>query len=201
MSAVKKDVVYNKINLYYNDSLKSNALEQIINDKSIKWKNGGNPFSMSIAQEIKPSIYKRSHIENLTIIENPKIKLLTREIGFSCLPSINDYIKEYKESFSWVQDTFFMQYPKGSFVNHNYYNIGYEKSEFCIILSLNDDYSGGKINFVNQQVSLRLEKNQMLIFPNNEEYKYDIEQISEGTKYDCFVFLSKEKYENSYSKK
>lgn len=201
MNSIKKEILCKNINLYHNSVLDDNILEKIKNDKSIRWKTGANIFSMSLSNEIKPSKYKRGHIENFPIKENPDIKLLTREIGFSCLPAIKDYCNEYGVNFSWIQDTIFMKYEKENFINHKYYSLGYEEADFCVIISLNNDYIGGNINFVNKDISIKLEKNQILIFPNEQEYAYDIEKIQDKTKYDCLIFLSKEEYENPYNKK
>lgn len=201
MNNIEKEIIFPNINLYKNNLLEDDFLDKLKNNNEIKWKRSASPLGVSISQQIKSSRYKRSHLPSTKKQEDVEIKNLSRKAGYSCLPQIKDYLDQYNKNFSWVQQTFFIQYSKGDLIDHKTKNIDSSMSELCVILFLNDDYLGGEINFVNQDIKIKPEKNQMIIFPNNEKYPYDIEEIVSGTKYDYFAFLSKVGYGNPYHKK
>lgn len=200
MNNLKKTELSSNIFLYENIYVKDDVIENISKNKNINWKKNSFPLSPNLLKNLDVSKYQRSNIRN-NFERNIEVKLLTKRIGFSCLPAINDYIKYHGQNFKWVENSIFMKYEKGDFVNHNFYNTEYEHSLFCVMLSLNDDYLGGSVSFINYDVSIKIPKNSLIIFPNNEKYLYDIEKITYGTKYDYFLFLNEEKHENPYSKK
>lgn len=58
------------------------------------------------------------------------------------------------------------------------------------LLYLNDNYEGGTITFTKLNVSIKPEKNTMLIFPSNEDFAHSADPVISGTKYVVVGFWS-----------
>jgi Rps23 Pro-64 3,4-dihydroxylase Tpa1-like proline 4-hydroxylase len=57
------------------------------------------------------------------------------------------------------------------------------KFAYSVVLYLNDNYDGGEINFPNQNVKLKPQAGSMLIFPSNEPYVHEVNEVVSGNKY------------------
>lgn len=57
------------------------------------------------------------------------------------------------------------------------------------ILYLNDDYTGGEIEFVNQEIKIKPEAGDFLIFPANFAFRHIAHPVKTGTKYAIVTWL------------
>lgn len=58
----------------------------------------------------------------------------------------------------------------------------------CII-ALNDDYSGGEISFFSRELSYKLKKGSVIMFPSNFMYPHEIQKVTSGTRYSIITWL------------
>lgn len=58
----------------------------------------------------------------------------------------------------------------------------------CIVY-LNDDYTGGELEFVNFKIKIKPEPGMMLVFPSNYAYMHTSTPIEEGTKYALVTWI------------
>jgi hypothetical protein len=60
-----------------------------------------------------------------------------------------------------------------------------------MVIYLNDDYEGGEINFINQNINIKPEAGSLIIFPSNEPYVHDPKPVTKGNKYMIPLFWFK----------
>lgn len=64
-------------------------------------------------------------------------------------------------------------------------------AQISAVLYLNDDYSGGELNFPNQNVSIKPISGSIIIFPSVSPYVHDPQPSYKSEKYICPVFWCK----------
>lgn len=62
---------------------------------------------------------------------------------------------------------------------------------FSMIAYLNDDYEGGNISFPGQGVSIKPDAGSLIIFPSNEPYLHQVNEIVSGERYTCHLSVYK----------
>jgi len=60
-----------------------------------------------------------------------------------------------------------------------------------MVIYLNDDYEGGEINFINQNISLKPEAGSLIVFPSHQPYLHDPKPVIKGNKYMIPLFWFK----------
>lgn len=63
----------------------------------------------------------------------------------------------------------------------NYFN--FDELNISVLVYINDGYSGGSIIFPNQQIFLKPSSGDLIIFPSNNSYKYEITRVQNNKKY------------------
>jgi hypothetical protein len=58
----------------------------------------------------------------------------------------------------------------------------------CII-ALNDDYDGGEISFFKRELTYKLKKGSIIMFPSSFMYPHEIQTITKGTRYSIITWL------------
>jgi len=59
---------------------------------------------------------------------------------------------------------------------------------------INDDYSGGEINFLDHDLTIKPNANSLILFPGNENYWHETLKVTENTRYTSIKFF---KFSNS----
>jgi predicted 2-oxoglutarate/Fe(II)-dependent dioxygenase YbiX len=59
-----------------------------------------------------------------------------------------------------------------------------------LVYYLNDDYTGGEINFSILGIKIKPVKNQLIIFPSNYIYRHSVEEVTKGTRYSVVTWLA-----------
>ena len=70
------------------------------------------------------------------------------------------------------------EWNDGSPGEQNYYDIG-------SVVYLNDDYTGGELEFPNQNVKIKPEAGSIIVFPSSVPYLHQSNEILSGEKYMC----------------
>lgn len=62
---------------------------------------------------------------------------------------------------------------------------------FSMIAYLNDDYEGGEIAFPRHDISIKPEPGSLVIFPSQEPYLHQVNEITSGERYTCHLSVYK----------
>jgi 2OG-Fe(II) oxygenase superfamily len=65
---------------------------------------------------------------------------------------------------------------------------GGKEIKYGIVIYLNDDFDGGRINYVNLNFNYTPKAGSMVIHPANEDYKHFVEKVKSGTRYTLTSF-------------
>lgn len=98
------------------------------------------------------------------------------------IPNMNTFVK--------IQRTG-QNHPIHSDAGPNTYGSNDESDiQMSSIISINSSYEGGLINFPGADVSLKLQKGSMLIFPSHG-HEHEVTEVTEGTRYTLLQFWEK----------
>ena len=105
------------------------------------------------------------------------------------IPIEDDYQHNHNIKCLWHDNYQILKYGIGQkFTNHID-----DHPDFHRIMStlyyLNDDYSGGEINFPRFNISFKPKANQMIIFPSAYVYNHSVSPVTEGTRYAVVSWL------------
>jgi hypothetical protein len=95
--------------------------------------------------------------------------------------------KDYESSFGVVHEWHDMygilKYGKGQhFLNHIDDHPSYHR-RMSTVYYLNDNYTGGEINFPRFDITFKPKANQMIIFPSTYVYNHSVSEVVDGTRY------------------
>jgi hypothetical protein len=100
-----------------------------------------------------------------------------------------NYQNEYSVNCSWHDSYQILKYGVGQkFVNHIDDHPDYHR-RVSTLYYINDDYSGGEINFPRFNLSFKPKPNQMLVFPSTYVYNHSVSPVTEGTRYAIVSWL------------
>jgi hypothetical protein len=100
-----------------------------------------------------------------------------------------NYQNEYSVNCSWHDSYQILKYGVGQkFVNHIDDHPDYHR-RVSTLYYINDDYSGGEINFPRFNLSFKPKPNQMLVFPSTYVYNHSVSPVTEGTRYAVVSWL------------
>lgn len=100
-----------------------------------------------------------------------------------------DYINTYGSIIEWHDSYGILKYGKGQkFINHIDDSPAATR-RISTVYYLNDNYSGGEINFPRFDVSLKPKANQMIVFPSSFVYNHSVDPVIEGTRYAVVSWL------------
>jgi hypothetical protein len=94
-----------------------------------------------------------------------------------------DYMSSYGIVSRWHDSYGILKYGKGQqFVNHIDDHPDYHR-RVSTVYYLNDNYTGGEINFPRFNVTFKPKANQMIIFPSTYVYNHSVSPVIEGERY------------------
>jgi len=94
-----------------------------------------------------------------------------------------DYMSSFGVSFSDHDAYQILKYGTGQkFTNHIDDHPNYHR-RVSSLYYINDNYSGGEINFPRFNISYKPKANEMIIFPSTYVYNHSVSPVTEGTRY------------------
>ena len=90
-------------------------------------------------------------------------------------------------------------YPVGSMLPKHIDNVpgqniptptGYPSRDISSTIYYNDDYIGGEIYFLNQDLKIKPKAGSLIIFPSNENYPHEVLPVESGIRYSSTNFWS-----------
>jgi len=104
-------------------------------------------------------------------------------------PIEKDYMSTYNIFTDWHDTYGILKYGKGQqFTNHIDDHPSYHR-RISTVYYLNENYTGGEINFPRFNVTLKPEANQMIVFPSTYVYNHSVSPVIEGERYAVVSWL------------
>lgn len=98
-------------------------------------------------------------------------------------PVEKDYMSEYGIFTDWHDIYGILKYGKGQqFTNHIDDHPSYHR-RISTVYYLNDNYTGGEINFPRFGITFKPKANQMIVFPSTYVYNHSVSPVIEGERY------------------
>jgi hypothetical protein len=105
------------------------------------------------------------------------------------IPLEVNYQNNYSVSCTWHDAYSILKYGVGQkFVNHIDDHPDFHR-RVSTLYYINDDYSGGELNFPRFNLSFKPKANQMIVFPSTYVYNHSVSPVTEGTRYAVVSWL------------
>jgi hypothetical protein len=104
-------------------------------------------------------------------------------------PVERDYMGYYGVASEWHDVYGILKYGKGQFfTNHIDDHKDYHR-RISTVYYLNDNYTGGEINFPRLDITFKPKANQMIVFPSTYVYNHSVSPVIEGERYAVVSWL------------
>ena len=98
-------------------------------------------------------------------------------------PIEKDYMADYGIFSTWHDTYGILKYGKGQkFTNHIDDHPDYHR-RMSFVYYMNDNYTGGEINFPRFNLTIKPKANQMIVFPSTYVYNHSVSPVIEGERY------------------
>lgn len=126
------------------------------------------------------------NVKNVSLVDNVKelFFINLNNIFFESFDPIEkDYLSSYGIFSEWHDSYGILKYGEGQqFTNHIDDHPSYHR-RVSTVYYLNDNYTGGEINFPRFNITLKPKANQMIIFPSTYVYNHSVSPVVEGERY------------------
>jgi hypothetical protein len=156
----------------------------------------------------KPAFVKRDYAEKTSYVSNLDMATIPfydtcpqEELDvkgkISCLftNSFSEPINFYFEKYRFKTDSQFeytiLRYGVGLKLGEHIDNYNLEKRHISLIYYLNDEYTGGELEFPLLNLTFKPNANQLLLFPSNYIYRHYVNEVYSGTRYSVVNWLAK----------
>jgi hypothetical protein len=104
-------------------------------------------------------------------------------------PIEKDYMSFYGIFSEWHDSYGILKYGQGQqFTNHIDDHPSYHR-RVSTVYYLNDNYTGGEINFPRFNITFKPKANQMIVFPSTYVYNHSVSPVTEGERYAVVSWL------------
>lgn len=133
-----------------------------------------------------------THLAQVT--SNPVLQNIHNQFNMLLLAATSNYVKRYEiQEGLWHEPYGVLRYNGGEEYKAHY--DGGSDMGRCIsaLAYLNDDYTGGEIEFPNFNVKIKPQAGMLILFPSTFPYTHIAHPIIEGTKYAIVTWLRDQK--------
>lgn len=151
-------------------------------DSDFKWVKA-SVLGAGQLQDVRTN-YDMCISEIASIYNNDTAKIIHNELFVLFASVINSYqLKYHINENLYIEPLNILKYSDNQgYLNH--YDGGTETARsVSAIAYLNNDYSGGEIEFVNFKIKIKPEPGMMIIFPSNYAYSHIAHPVTSGKKY------------------
>jgi len=191
-SIIPTKIVGGAIAIYEN--IWPNSLEIISHcssEKNVKFV----PATVLDAKTGKTYINNVRNTDSIGITKNKEIDSYFKELDESCRGLVNSVVNSYKKLFKISEEILdkenysLLRYNPGQYY-HQHYDGGTESARsISVLIYLNDEYSGGEIEFVNFNEKFKPKAGTLILFPSNYAYGHIAHPVTSGTKYVIVTWL------------
>jgi Rps23 Pro-64 3,4-dihydroxylase Tpa1-like proline 4-hydroxylase len=82
-----------------------------------------------------------------------------------------------------------LKFVKGFYLNPHLDTNSNESNHIASVYYINDDYTGGEINFPDYKLKIKPKANSLIIFPGNENYLHEVTRIQRGDRYSSSLWF------------
>jgi hypothetical protein len=134
--------------------------------------------------------YKKTDIENNKTPDSIKLQELWQDLYDAKFEAVEDYRKDYNimELRYWEALNFVKYGPGQHFQEHHDHGFSYNCT-VSLVGYVNDDYEGGELYFRLQDLTLKPDAGDLVIFPSNFMYPHKAMPVKSGTKYSIVTML------------
>lgn len=137
------------------------------------------------------SVIPISHQEFIS--KNPEKRQEIDEYLFEVIHnSLQEYAKHFPETDLEIQEDSgyeLLRYDEGQFYVQHTDSFKTSPRALTVIISINDDYEGGEFCFFDRELSYKLNKGSILMFPSNFMYPHEITKVTKGVRYSIITWL------------
>jgi hypothetical protein len=157
---------------------------------NIKYKNA---TTLEEAENSAPSTRRTNKHFSLSDAANTneELRLINNkffELTFSAVSSYKEKLAIH-EPIYWNEGFNVLKYQTGQEYKAHYDGGTSTKRAVSPIVYLNDEYTGGEIEFVNFDITIKPEPGMLVIFPSNYAYTHIAHPVKTGTKYAIVTWL------------
>jgi predicted 2-oxoglutarate/Fe(II)-dependent dioxygenase YbiX len=98
-------------------------------------------------------------------------------------PIEKDYMQTYGIYSEWHDSYGILKYGFGQFFSNHIDDHPTYHRRISTVYYLNDNYTGGEINFPRFNITLKPQANQMILFPSTYVYNHSVSPVIEGERY------------------
>ncbi len=94
-----------------------------------------------------------------------------------------DYLDSYGINCDWHDSYGILKYGEGQFFSNHIDDHKDYHRRVSTVYYMNDNYTGGEINFPRFGITFKPKANQMIVFPSNYVYNHSVSPVIEGNRY------------------
>jgi Rps23 Pro-64 3,4-dihydroxylase Tpa1-like proline 4-hydroxylase len=94
-----------------------------------------------------------------------------------------DYLDSYGINCDWHDSYGILKYGEGQFFSNHIDDHKDYHRRVSTVYYMNDNYTGGEINFPRFGITFKPKANQMIVFPSNYVYNHSVSPVIEGSRY------------------
>lgn len=172
----------------------------IANDVANRFRNGEHGSSHTVVQDWEPwwddhmpkpfnykfFVWRRNKINPQDYFANELMELADVLYG-----GLDEALEQYMQLYPWARSSIKADEPNDGILRYEsdgghlpaHQDLGVSSRVLSTVTYLNDDYSGGEIEFRHSGVRLKPEVGSIIFFPSNFLYVHEVMAITEGTRY------------------
>jgi len=122
---------------------------------------------------------------------NSDIRAVNNQFFDLCHSAVLSYTKHFNitQKIFYKETLNMLKYQTGEEYKAHYDGATGSRRSISPIVYLNDDYTGGELEFVNFGITIKPEKGLLVIFPSNFPYTHIAHPVKTGTKYALVTWL------------
>jgi Rps23 Pro-64 3,4-dihydroxylase Tpa1-like proline 4-hydroxylase len=122
---------------------------------------------------------------------NESFRIIHNDFYLKSLAALSSYcsIFDIKEEIKFVEQINLLRYQGGQHYDAHYDGGTTTGRSVSPILYINEDYSGGELEFVNFNLKIKPKSGSLYLFPSNYAYRHIAHPVTSGTKYAIVTWL------------
>jgi len=134
------------------------------------------------------SILDITHFAEIT--NNGLMQNIHNQFYISLLASTIPYARKFNIHENLYHEGYsILKYGEGQEYLPHYDGTGFDNRIISALVYLNDDYTGGELEFINFKVKIKPTPGMMILFPSNFAYMHTAHPVKEGIKYSLVTWI------------